>query len=323
MAIAWALAGVMPFALIREFGRQYAFARLQIAQALILDIAVAAIQLAALVWLGSSGRMSAATACAALAVACGVTTLGWLYLARADFRIGLGHARATIARSWDLGKWLLAGHMTALVQGYVIYWLSIAITGAAVTGVYAACMSIVAFANPLMIGFHNTSTPRSVLAWKNGGGQSLLRHAVRDTLILGAMMAAFCIVILLAGGHIMRALYHGGEFEEHAHTLMVLALATLAMAIGAPASNALATMERPRAIVAVGLIVTVVTVALVWWLMTEWGLLGAAYGALVGNVVGAIGRWGALLAIVPRACDSAPLNRGRACWCRRSPRPCR
>jgi hypothetical protein len=51
-AMTWALAGVMPFALFREFGRRYAFTHLQLTQALMLDAAVAVIQLSILGWLG-------------------------------------------------------------------------------------------------------------------------------------------------------------------------------------------------------------------------------------------------------------------------------
>src|SRR5205807_1108115 len=79
-----------------------------------------------------------------------------------------GQWRATMRQSWDLGKWLFVGQMTVQVQRYVTYWLSMLIAGAAVTGVYAACMSIVAFANPLIFGVGNILMPRSVLAWKSG-----------------------------------------------------------------------------------------------------------------------------------------------------------
>ena len=65
------------------------------------------------------------------------------------FTIRLTDVRIAFKQTWAVGKWLLAGRITAQVQGYVTYWLAMAIAGAAVTGVYAACMSIVGFANPL------------------------------------------------------------------------------------------------------------------------------------------------------------------------------
>jgi O-antigen/teichoic acid export membrane protein len=303
VSMAWALAGVMPFVLSREFGRRFAFARLQMAQAIIIDVAVAAIQLTALGWLAWTGRMSAVTACFALGGACGLTTIVWLYLARADFSLHVGQVRKAMKQSWNLGKWLLVGQVTVQIQTYITYWLCAVISGAATTGVYAACMNIVGFANPLIFGLGNILTPRSVLAWKEGGGEGLRRQAALDAMLLFAVMAVFCGAVMVAGEDVIRILYHGKEFEGQGYTVTVLALAMLATAVGMPASNALASMERPRAIVVVGALGAAVTVVLVWWLMIEWGLFGAACGFLAGNVVGAAGRWVAFLALVPRAND--------------------
>jgi len=305
VTMTWTLTAVLPFALLREFGRRFAFARLHLAQALILDAAAAAIQLAALLWLGWTGRLSAVTACAALGGACGLTALVWLYLARADFAIRPSQAPATIKQSWGLGKWLFAGQIIMQAQIYAPYWLLLAVAGAAATGVYSACMSVVAFANPLIMGFSNILTPKAVLAWKEGGGARLRRQAIQDALALGAVTALFCAAVLLAGEDLVRLLYHGKEYEGHGATLTVLALALLAAAVGMPATNALASMERPRAIVWAGSIGALLTTVLVWRLMAEWGLLGAAYGVLVGNIAGSVGRWAAFLALVPRSLGDA------------------
>ena len=62
--------------------------------------------------------------------------------------------------------------------------------------------------------------------------------------------------------------------------LSVLALALLATAVGMPASNALASMERPRAIVVVGGLGAAVTVVLTAIFMSGWGLVGAACAIL-------------------------------------------
>jgi O-antigen/teichoic acid export membrane protein len=308
-AMTWALAGVMPFALFREFCRRFNFTHLQMARALLLDAAVSAIQLSLLGWLAWTGRLSAVTACSTIGVSCGLAAVGWWYLARADFAFLIGDMRATSKESWNLGKWLFANQIMVQVQRYATYWLSVVIGGAAVTGVLTACMSIVAFANPLTFGLGNILAPRSVLAWKEKGGAGLRRQAIRDALLLGAVMAAFCVLVLLAGENAMRFLYHGKEYEGHGYTVAVLAFATLASAVATPASNALASMERPYAIAIVGAAGTAVTVVLVWWLMAEWGLLGAAYGLLSGNVVSCVGLWIGFLAVVPKSYDSGPVIR--------------
>lgn len=247
--------------------------------------------------------MSALSACGALGGACALPTAVWLCRKRAEFKICVRYLRDAIKQTWTLGKWLLAGRITVQVQGYLTYWISMIIAGAGVTGAYAACMSVVGFANPLLVGLNNSIMPRSVLAWKTGGGPGLWREAIRNALLIGALMGAFSLAVLIAGEKVMHLLFHGAEFDGLGHTLTVVALGTSLGALGTPASCALATMERPRAIVVAGTAGAVVSTILVWLLMTRWGLLGAAYGLLGGSMVGTAGRWIEFYSLVPGARD--------------------
>ena len=300
MAMIWAMAAVVPFALLRDFGRGFVFARLDVAKALILDIAVAATQLGALGWLGSTGRMSATNACLALGAACALPSMAWLYLARADFAIQANQMREAIKQSWGLGKWLCAGQITVSVQGYATYWLLPLLLDLAATGIFAACMSIASLANPLVSAFRSTLTPRAVAAFKEGGGANLRRQAIRDSLLLGAAMTLFCVVVMLGGERLMGLLFHGQEYAGHGHVITVLAVAAMVSAVGSTASNALASMERPRPIVWVALVGAVLTVVLVWFSALAWGLVGTAYGFLAGSAAGAVARWFAFLMVVSR-----------------------
>lgn len=300
VAMTWALAIVTPFALLRDFGRRYSFAHLQMARALTLDIAVAAIQLIALCWLGWTGRMSPASAYLAIGVACALTGGVWLYHARGNFVVRSDRLTAAIAHGWDLGKWLFAIQITVCVQASIPYWLLAFGAGPTAAGVYAACMSIVLFANPLIIGIGNTLAPKAALALSEGGHTRLRREATQDLLLLGAGMMLFCLAILFFGDDLMSLLYSNEEYADHAPTLFVLALAMLASALGMPATNALLAIERPQVLLGASSVGAGVTVVLVWYLMIEGGLLGAAYGFMTGSVTGALGRWIAFLILVPR-----------------------
>jgi hypothetical protein len=178
----------MPFALARDFARRYDFAHLATGRAVVLDLTAAVVQLCVLAWLGMSGRMSATGACAAIGAGCALPTAIWLYHSRGVFKFNGWHVQATLRQTWALGKWLLAGRITGQVQQYVSYWLAAVIGGTAITGVYAACMSIVGFANPLIIGLTNVCMPKLILAWKHGGnsvrttcGQHACRRVDRRT----------------------------------------------------------------------------------------------------------------------------------------------
>ena len=292
------LSVAVPFVLMREFAWRFAFAHLKIGHALTLDLAVALLFLAALVWLGRTGQLSAATAFLSLAGSCGLVCFAWLYLARRQFALRLAHFSATLEQSWTLGKWLLSNQLAVQAMGYATYWLSLMIGGATVTGIYAACTSIVAFANPLVFGFFNILTPRFVRTLRTEGLLALQRQAARDALVLGAVMAAFFMLVLLFGDALMQFLYPGSEYQGNGHTLVVLAGASMVAAIGAPAAVALMSAEHARAVALIAGATALLTCVLVWALMSRWGLVGAAYALLIAETVGNLGRWTAFMAVV-------------------------
>jgi len=289
--MALALAATIPFALLREFARRVAFAHLRLAQTVLLDGSAATIQLGTLHWIGRNGWMSAATASLALGVGCAPAAAMWVYVSRSEITFRRSQLGAAISRSWGLGKWLLGSQIALLVQGYAANWLLAVIGGTVTTGIYAASMSIVSVANPLILGLSNILMPRAVLALNEGGPNKLWRQSVSDAVLLGLTMAAFCVTIMMVGQNVMQMLYHGAAFEGQQYLLTILAAAFLASSLGMPASNALASMERTREIFRVISGVAVLTVLLVWPLTTAWGLVGAASGVLLGNIFGAAGRW--------------------------------
>lgn len=309
VAITWALAAVMPFALLRDFFRRFAFTHLQMAHALLLDAAVAAIQLSSLGWLGWTGSMSAVTATVALGGSCGIVALGCMLLSRARFSIRRNQVRATMKQSWMLGKWFLVNQIMVQVQRFCTYWLLATISGATMTGVYAACMSIVAFTNPLFYGLNNLFTQKSILAWKEGGGPTLRRRALQDMLSLAAAMGPFCLLTFWFGEPVLHFLFRGDEYLGYGHVIAILACAFLAFALGTPAGNALASMERPRTVLAVNSAGTILTILVVWRSLVGWGFTGAAYGWLLSNVIVASALWAGFLISLPRPRDDTSARR--------------
>ena len=292
------LAAAVPFASLREFGRRFAFAHLRVLPSLALDLATSVLQLGGLAWLGHTGRLSAATACAAISVAYTVPSVMWLHFSRGNFARHQGQLRKTVSQSWGFGKWLLATRITESLRTQAVFWLLALAIGTAATGAYAACLSIVSFANPIIMGLFNILLPLASLALANGGGTRLQRETIRDALLLGAGMALLCVLVAFGGERAMLFLFHGSHYEGQGHTLLVLALALLASAVGMPAASALATIERSYAIFWASLIATVATVVPVSLLVLKWGLVGAAYGLLAGNVAGTLARWAAFLHFV-------------------------
>ena len=297
---AWALACVTPFFLLREFGRRFSFAHLRMGVALLLDVAAALLQMAGLVALVVTDRLTAVTAYAVIGVASGVPFVVWLYLTRGAFALRWRQTGSAMLQSWKLGRWLLAWQATSVVQAYFTNWLLAWLLGVQATGVYAACMTVAQFSNPLILGIANALAPGAANAYNNTGVMELRRVIYRTTLVLGAAMGLFCLAVFLFSEEIIDLLYHGPQFAGHGRTATLLTVAMLAFALGVPATSGLMAVKRADVNFKIALVALGLTLVFVPLLVRTGGLEGAACGILAANVVGLVGRWIAFSRYVPR-----------------------
>lgn len=292
--LALAIALAAPFVLFREFGRRYSYANLKMYRAFMVDSVAAVCSLVPLAYLGWTGQLDAASAIAAVGIGAGVSGTLWFLRRRRAFQYNSASLRQTLRQSWALGKWLLGGQLAMQAQGYAIHWICLIAAGAATTGTYAACLSIVALANPFVFGFLNLLTPKSVRTLKDMGPEELRRQVLRDSALLAGMMLAFTIFIYFAGETVMSLIYPGENYANQGPVLTVLALASMAGAIGsvgAPAAIALQSAERGQAAAAAAAATCVIGILASSILIPRFGLAGAAWGLLVTETIGSVSCW--------------------------------
>lgn len=311
-AAVWALAVMSPFILIREFGRDYAFAHLQMGKILLLDLSVAAAQIATLGYLSWRGSLSPADALLAIGTAYGVTGLAWLYWDRGRFKVRVNQLPEALRQAWRLGRWILANQLSLVAQVNLSYWLIAAIGGTAATGIYAACMCVASLANPLVLGLSNVMFAQATVAFKEGGTARLKNSALHEGLLLGVAMTGFCLVILFAGEYVLQLFFTQQDYVGHGDVLVALALWQLAHAIGIPASNSLSAMERVRVNFYTGLAGTCIAALFITLLMMKWGLLGAAIGLLIGSACRSAMRWAVFLMTSDEAPTVSPASKAAA-----------
>ncbi|MCE9544629.1 MAG: lipopolysaccharide biosynthesis protein [Planctomycetia bacterium] len=300
VSVMWVLTAIMPLSLLREFGRRFAFAHLRVPQALVLDLAVSVVQLMGVAALAASHGLSAAWAYGMLGLAYVVAGVIWLYLTRHSFAICWNQVWPSVRQSIRFGKWFCANQISVMLQGQMIFWVLAWGIGTTATGVYAACLTVLQFSNPVILGLSNTLIAGCALAFSDGGSKELCRVALRNTLLLGAMMGVFCTVMMFAGEDVMRLVYHGGQYQGHRQVIVLLALSLLAFALGIPATHSLIAIERPDVVFKIGLLALVISAVLIPVLVLRWGLVGAAYGTLAGNLIGSVGRWLCFGGLLPR-----------------------
>ena len=296
---AGSLALLAPGLLLRDFARQCAFAQLRVAQVFVLDSVALVIQAIGLLCLVFSGQFTATTACITNSVASGAVAAGWLYGIRTGFHVEWRRFGDECLQDWLLGRWLLVGQLASAVQTFVIPWLLALIDGSAEAGVYAACLTLVGLASPIISGFSNVAVPRMARILRGEGIVALKHQALRDTVVLGTVMVGFCGLISFTWGFAAQLLYRDATYAGQGQTLVMLALSTLVTAIGIPPEKALWCVEKSTAVFWVNLASVAATTILGLWLIGHWGALGGAYGYLVGSLVGSLGRWAVLLLQTP------------------------
>ncbi|HJT35773.1 MAG TPA: oligosaccharide flippase family protein, partial [Pirellulales bacterium] len=169
------LAAMLPLLLLRDLARRFLFADLNLHRALLLDLTVAACQLALIAWLSAAGWLSAVTAHTAAGLACGVAAVAWLLRSRHGLRIQRRRILGDWVRNWSLSRWIFAEHLCGITNAYSPHWLLALLLGAAATGEFAAAMTVVLLLNPFIIGLGNLLGPATARAYANGGVSEMRR----------------------------------------------------------------------------------------------------------------------------------------------------
>jgi O-antigen/teichoic acid export membrane protein len=299
--VMWVLSALIGFVLLREFARRFAFAQLDMRTALILDAAIAVLQIAGLLWLFSLGRLSAAGAFAVIGMSCGVAGLAWLGAIGRSFALRWKQVLPELRRNWLFGRWVLAGSITFVLHGYTIYWLIALVLGTEATGILAACMTVVMFFNPVLVAAGNVIIPQNARVFAAEGPVGVQRVVAKATLLLCTAMALYCGLVVFVGEHVVQLLYHNPAYAGHGHLIDVLALGMLASVLGTAPDSGLCALERPDLNFKANVLGLTATVTVTSLLLMPWGVLGAAYGLLAGNTTASLARMAAFLRVARRA----------------------
>ncbi len=284
----WRTVGVLgatiPFILLHQFGRRFAFAELNIRTAILLDASAASIQLAGVVLLAVGGVLSAATTFTVVGVACALPAVVWLVLHWHSFVFCWPGFPADLRTNWRIGRWMLASQLTATLGTFISSWLLALLLSVKAAGLYAACASIVCLTNPILLGLSNVLVPRASQAFSQGGYERLRRVSRESMLLVTSMTGAAAIVLILFGQTLLSLLY-GVDYTANQQVITILAIATLFGAASMSADQGLTALERTDLGFGARAIGVAATAFTSLWLIPRWGLLGAAVSPLVGNAV--------------------------------------
>jgi O-antigen/teichoic acid export membrane protein len=271
----WALAASVPFILLREFGRRFEMAHLNLGRATVLDGTVAAVQTLAILWLGASGLLSGANAFLAIGFAWAVGATLFLYSTRRSYVFSREDTRRWLAHDFSYGKWVFAARVTTHLRVALVPWMISYLLGDAATGSFAACYNISFFIAPLVLAMSNIAAPEASSSYTEHGIPGLRRFAVRTTLFAGAVTLGLSLLIIPFGDELVQYLY-GSEFPPLKAAVALLCLAVVGQAVAIAPTNGLFAIRRPDVNFAGNLLGLCATICVVPYWIPTWSVVGAA-----------------------------------------------
>ncbi len=284
-----ALAGMLPLLMLRSFVRQALIAHLDLTAAIVLDLAVAALQLGGLVALGAAGRLTAPVAYLVMGTACGVAVVAWFAIVRPSLSFSFSQSIADWRRNWAFAKWVVASNLAGSAAVYAVPWILGAVHDTAATALLGACLSLVGLANMFMAGLDSYLTPKAARSFAQRGLPGLTSVLWKSTAFIAILLSVMCVFFAVAGEPLAAIIYKG-KYAGAGPIVTVLAVAVLINNLGNSAGRGLWILDRPRENLVPDAVLSVVTLAVFVVLVQPLGAFGAALATLAGNLVGAIVR---------------------------------
>ncbi len=278
---------VITFIMFREFLRRLSFATLRMESAIILDSAVAFLQLSGLMLLLACGFIRAHTAYLAIGASCATASMVWFVLNRHIYKLDLTGFRANLKKNWSLGSWMF-GSTLLWAASMTIYPLLLTwFHGTAPMGIWGACWGVTALANPVMIGIQNFLGPEIVKNYTDDGIKGIKWHVKRKTLIYSALIMPMALC-LICFGHLLVPLFYGNKYTDTGMIVPLLAVNLVVMAASYPVSRALIALEQTRIYFMANFVPLLITLSCGIFLVYQFGPLGVAWGLLLGTSATAV-----------------------------------
>lgn len=276
-------ASVLLFLGLREFVRRTTMADLRVALTVAFDVSMSFLQVVGVVMLYLTHQLSSSSVFILLGALSAATVLAWLYVYRKNLAFDRKYWTAGFWYNWNFAKWVLLGGISWASAMHLYPWFLTFLQSASVTGGWAACWSIVAFGNPVVVGLCNYVGPRVSNAYATEGLQPMRREVFRLSLMLSAVVAPFTLLLLAFGEQTLTHVY-GPAYSGNGIVVGLLGVYVLVGAFNFSYSRGLFVVQAARTD-------TFINFAAIFLLCTigiasikAYGALGAASSLLLSSV---------------------------------------
>lgn len=267
-----------------EFCRRMYFAHLEMGKALGVDLVASGLRIGGLILLAWLGSLSASLALWVFSLAGGVVGALWLADNRRQLTISFPSTRIAFSRHWTFGKWILGGNLALNLSNYFFPWLLAARGEVNAVGLLAACLSVVGFVNPIIVGSRNFLTPKAVRVFGTGSAQEMRHFVLVNTLLVGGLVGGVCLLVAVGGDRLIRLLY-GPQFAGQGLVLALLAVQVWLSALPLAVDCGIWALGRPDVNCKIYQVRLLATLSLGLLLTHALGLIGVALAMLLNSAL--------------------------------------
>lgn len=191
---------------------------------------------------------------------------------------------------WSFGRWVLLGVPLGFMNYYGYFFIVGSLLGTEAAGHLKAVDVLVAPFNQIAIGLSLMLLPMTARNIDRMSLPAQRRLALRMALPLLGLAAAYATTVFLAGRHALQLLFPG-TMAEALPIIGIMAFLPIFQALPMPAGIILSALQRPYLrFISYGFAVFAALVLSVPLILSQ-GLIGAAAGMLVSQIMFAVGQW--------------------------------
>ncbi|MDQ1398686.1 MAG: hypothetical protein QOK20_618 [Acidimicrobiaceae bacterium] len=274
--------------LVQDYWRAMAFKQRRPGLALVNDSMFAAVQVlaAGTFWLiGWRSVGSMITAWGLGATAGALLGLIW-FPASARPRAG----RQLVKRLWPLSRWMLAEFVTGFTADQAYLVLVAGLLSGVAYGGFRAGFNLMGPVLVILLAGGNVGLPEAAARTKSDDPDDLPRYARRMSLLATAGIAAYGVVVAVAGGRLLRLLY-GAQFGRYGLLATLAAVQYVIYALVFGQGIALKAAGRMRRLWRIRALIAVLSLTSVFALVRLLGTNGAGWGGVATAVYYTAGIW--------------------------------
>lgn len=267
----------------QAFFRRILFARIRPEGAFLNDMVSYGLQLTGMIALYKWGILSGRNAFFVIGLTSGMAIIVGLWQCRKYFSLHFSSLGSVLHENFNYGKWMLLSFLSQWVSSQSYLFILAAFLSTAATGVFDACLKILAVTNILLLGMDNFVV--SVAAKKlEQEGLAKMKKIISSVYIVGGVgMAVYCGIAAIFPETLLK-LFYGHQYSGYGNIVMIFALLYFVAFFNQPPTMGLKALKKPEKIFYGNLIAASITLLLAVPLVKYYGIYGACVGMILTRI---------------------------------------